>query len=119
MEFELSSKTKELQQRLQSFMNAYVYPNERRFHEEIERERWKPTRIIEELIRRRAKRGCGICFCRTMKTAQGSPTWSTRRFAKSWGAVTWRPRCSIVRRQIPGIWKCWHVTARRSKRKNG
>src|ERR1700683_725754 len=49
MEFELSSKTKELQQRLQSFMNAYVYPNERRFHEEIERERWKPTRIIEEL----------------------------------------------------------------------
>ena len=49
MDFELSAKTKELQQRLQSFMDAHVYPNERRFHEEIERERWKPTRIIEEL----------------------------------------------------------------------
>jgi acyl-CoA dehydrogenase len=49
MEFELSAKTKELQQRLQSFMDAHVYPNEHRFHEEIERDRWKPTRIVEEL----------------------------------------------------------------------
>jgi acyl-CoA dehydrogenase len=49
MEFELSAKTKELQQRLQSFMDAHVYPNEHRFHEEIERERWKPTRIVQEL----------------------------------------------------------------------
>src|SRR5258707_8937659 len=49
MDFELSAKTKELQQRLQSFMDAHVYPNEERFHEEVERERWKPTRIVEEL----------------------------------------------------------------------
>ncbi len=49
MDFELSAKTKELQQRLQSFMDANVYPNEHRFHEEVERERWKPTRTIEEL----------------------------------------------------------------------
>src|ERR1700678_3500403 len=49
MDFELSAKTKELQRRLQSFMDVHVYPNEQRFHEEIERERWKPTRIIEEL----------------------------------------------------------------------
>jgi alkylation response protein AidB-like acyl-CoA dehydrogenase len=49
MDFELSAKTKELQKRLQSFMDAHVYPNEDRFHQEIERERWKPTRIVEEL----------------------------------------------------------------------
>ena len=49
MDFELSAKTKELQQRLQVFMNAHVYPNEARFHAEIERERWKPTQIVEEL----------------------------------------------------------------------
>jgi alkylation response protein AidB-like acyl-CoA dehydrogenase len=49
MDFELSAKTKELQQRLQVFMNAHVYPNEERFHAEIERERWKPTQILEEL----------------------------------------------------------------------
>ena len=49
MSFELSAKTKELRQLLQRFMDAYVYPNEHEFHEEIARERWKPTKIVEEL----------------------------------------------------------------------
>jgi acyl-CoA dehydrogenase len=49
MNFEFSEKTKDLQRRLQSFMDTHVYPNEHRFHEEVERDRWKPTRIIEEL----------------------------------------------------------------------
>ncbi len=49
MSFEISAKTRELQQRLQKFMDAHVYPNERRFEEEVAAERWKPTRIVEEL----------------------------------------------------------------------
>jgi acyl-CoA dehydrogenase len=49
MSFEFSDKVKELQRRLQSFMDEHVYPNEPRYHEEIARDRWKPTRIIEEL----------------------------------------------------------------------
>jgi len=49
MSFEFSEKTKQLQQRLSAFMDEHVYPNEMRFTEEIERERWKPTRIVEEL----------------------------------------------------------------------
>jgi acyl-CoA dehydrogenase len=47
--FEFNEKTKNLQRRLQAFMDEHVYPNEQRFHEEIERERWTPTRVIEEL----------------------------------------------------------------------
>jgi acyl-CoA dehydrogenase len=49
MTFEFSEKTKELQKRLQRFMDEQVYPNERRFDEEVERNQWKPTEIIEEL----------------------------------------------------------------------
>jgi acyl-CoA dehydrogenase len=49
MSFELNDKTKILQSRLQQFMDAHIYPNEQRFHEEVERDRWKPTKIIEEL----------------------------------------------------------------------
>jgi acyl-CoA dehydrogenase len=49
MNFELSAKTKEFQERLQRFMDAHVYPNEERFHEEIAHDRWKPARIMEEL----------------------------------------------------------------------
>lgn len=49
MNFECSDKVKELQQRLQAFMDQHIYPNERRFHDEVERNRWTPTRVIEEL----------------------------------------------------------------------
>ena len=49
MRFELSEKTKDLQQRLTAFMEEHIYPNEQRFFDEIERERWSPTQIIEEL----------------------------------------------------------------------
>jgi acyl-CoA dehydrogenase len=49
MNFEFSEKTKELQRRLSAFMDEHIYPNEQRFHEEIERNRWQPTRTIEEL----------------------------------------------------------------------
>jgi len=30
-------------------MEEFVYPNEQRFHDEIERNRWTPTRVVEEL----------------------------------------------------------------------
>src|SRR2546421_675142 len=49
MDFELSEKTKDLQQRLTAFMEEHIYPNEQRFYDEIQRERWSPTQIIEEL----------------------------------------------------------------------
>jgi len=49
MQFEFSEKTKDLQRRLQAFMDEHVYSNEQQFEEEVARDRWKPTRIIEEL----------------------------------------------------------------------
>jgi acyl-CoA dehydrogenase len=55
MDFAFTEKTKELQRKLQTFMEEHVYPNEQRFDDEVERNRWKPTRIIEELkVRARA-----------------------------------------------------------------
>ena len=49
MTFEFSGKTKELQLRLLGFMEEDIYPNEQRYYGEIERNRWQPTQIIEEL----------------------------------------------------------------------
>ena len=49
MHFDFSDKTKELQRRLLAFMDQFIYPNEQRHHEETERNRWQPTRVIEEL----------------------------------------------------------------------
>ena len=49
MSFEPSEKTKMLAERITAFMHEHIYPNEARYHDEIARDRWKPTRIIEEL----------------------------------------------------------------------
>src|SRR5580698_3342564 len=50
MEFEFSEKVKSLQNKLQAFMDEHIYPNEQRFENEAKQgDRWKPSRIIEEL----------------------------------------------------------------------
>jgi acyl-CoA dehydrogenase len=50
MHFEYTDKVKALQKRLLAFMDEYVYPNEKVFHQQIdEGDRWQPTAIIEEL----------------------------------------------------------------------
>ena len=54
MDFDYSPKVRELQARLTAFMDAHIYPNEARFHDEIEANRargnpWVPTLVMEEL----------------------------------------------------------------------
>ncbi len=50
MDFELSSRTRELRERLLAFMEAHVYPNESVFREQVARgDRWQPVPVVEEL----------------------------------------------------------------------
>ncbi len=54
MHFDYSPRVREMQARLLAFMDEHIYPNEHRFHEEVEANRragnaWIPTRVIEEL----------------------------------------------------------------------
>jgi len=49
MDFEFSARTKDFERRLRAFMDEHVYPNESRFEQEIQRNRWQPSRVIEEL----------------------------------------------------------------------
>ena len=50
MHFEFSQKTKDLQKRVQAFMDEHVYPNEKTYLEQVSQgDRWQPVPIIEEL----------------------------------------------------------------------
>jgi acyl-CoA dehydrogenase len=49
MLFEISDKAKLLQQNLSAFMEDHIYPNEARFHREVQRDRWNPVSFIEDL----------------------------------------------------------------------
>ncbi len=48
--FQVTSRAKEIYGRLQAFMDAHVYPNEKLFHQQInEGDRWQPAPVMEEL----------------------------------------------------------------------
>ncbi|MGE5323522.1 MAG: acyl-CoA dehydrogenase family protein, partial [Actinomycetota bacterium] len=49
MDFAFSNKVKDLQRRLLAFMDEYIYPNEKRLSDEVNRNRWSPAPVIEEL----------------------------------------------------------------------
>jgi len=54
MHFDYSPKVQDLQARLQTFMDAHIYPNEARFMEEVAANRargnpWRPTELVERL----------------------------------------------------------------------
>ena len=49
MNFDFTPKVRDLQKRLQAFMDDHVYPNEKLFHEQVEKNRWQPVPLIEEL----------------------------------------------------------------------
>ena len=43
-------RVREVETRLRTFMDQHIYPNEKRYHEQIATgDRWQPTAIIEEL----------------------------------------------------------------------
>ena len=54
MDFDYTPKVKDLQKRLNAFMDQHIYPNEDAFHQEVEANRakgnpWVPTVIMEQL----------------------------------------------------------------------
>src|SRR4029077_7390147 len=49
MDFAFTKKVEDLQGRWRAFIAEIIYPNEERFQDEIERNRWSPTAVVEEL----------------------------------------------------------------------
>jgi acyl-CoA dehydrogenase len=63
MLFEFPARVRDLESRLRAFMDEYIYPNERLYHEQIAtNNRWKPTPIIEELKRKARAAGLWNLF---------------------------------------------------------
>jgi acyl-CoA dehydrogenase len=49
MNFDYSEKVKDLQARVQSFMDEHIYPNEKLYYDQIAEDRWRPVPVIEKL----------------------------------------------------------------------
>ena len=97
MDFAYSDKVKALQQKLQRFMDEHIYPNERRFHEEVESNRakgdaWVPTNLIEELKPRARAAGLWNLFLpRSPRVPEGLSNLEYAPLCEIMGRVYWAP----------------------------
>jgi acyl-CoA dehydrogenase len=67
MDFEFSPRCQSLRERLLAFMDEHIYPNEARYHAEVEANRqagrmWKPTDLIESLKPKAREQGLWNLF---------------------------------------------------------
>src|SRR5438105_7217638 len=92
MEFDYSPKVKDLQARLSAFMDAHIYPNEQRFHAEVEEgDRWQPTRLIEELKAKAKSTRLWNLFLPQSEHGAGLTNTEYAPLCEIMGRVPWAP----------------------------
>ena len=94
MDFSYSPKVVEYQQRLLAFFDQHIYPNEHRFHQEVEAntkigKRWTPTSIIEELKPKAKAAGLWNLFSPHAKWGAGLNNVEYAPMAEIMGRVYW------------------------------
>jgi len=96
MDFAFSSKVHDLQHRLQVFMDEHVFPNEQRFYDEVERNRWKPTLVVEELKTKARATGLWNLFLPNSESGAGLTN------------LEYAPLCEIMGRSMmaPEVFNC-------------
>jgi acyl-CoA dehydrogenase len=96
MNFDYSDKVKSLEQRLRAFIDEHIYPNEKRYYQEIERDRWTPTKMIEELKPKARAAGLWNLFLPDDNNGAGLTN------------LEYAPLCEIMGRSIlaPEVFNC-------------
>jgi acyl-CoA dehydrogenase len=98
MEFEYSDRCKELQGKLLRFMDEHIYPNEKAYKEEIDRNgtekgnRWLPTKIIEDLKPKAREQGLWNLFLpKSPRAPEGLSNLDYAPLCEIMGRVGWAP----------------------------
>jgi len=96
MDFAYSPKVQQLQARLNAFMAQHIYPNEARFHAEIEANRaagnqWLPTRAMEELKQQARAAGLWNLFLPESPLGAGLSNLEYAPLCEIMGRASWSP----------------------------
>ncbi|ANH69778.1 acyl-CoA dehydrogenase family protein [Mitsuaria sp. 7] len=97
MNFDYSPKVEQLRERLLAFFDEHIYPNEKRYHEEIDANRrggnaWIPTKVIEELKPKARAAGLWNLFLpRSPRAPEGLSNLEYAPLCEIMGRVYWAP----------------------------
>ena len=96
MEFEYSDKVKALQARLNTFMEAHVYPDEKAFFDEVAANRaagdaWVPTKVVESLKVKAREAGLWNLFLPESSHGAGLTNLEYAPLCEIMGRIVWAP----------------------------
>ncbi|MBV61186.1 acyl-CoA dehydrogenase family protein [Abyssibacter profundi] len=91
--FEHSDKTKDLIARVKAFMDEHIYPNEHRYHEEVNAgdDRWQPTQVVEEMKAKAKAAGLWNLFLPESEHGAGLTNLEYAPLCEEMGKVFWAP----------------------------
>ncbi len=91
--FEHSDKTKDLIARVKAFMDEHIYPNEHRYHEEVNAgdDRWQPTQVVEEMKAKAKAAGLWNLFLPESAHGAGLTNLEYAPLCEEMGKVFWAP----------------------------
>jgi acyl-CoA dehydrogenase len=96
--FEYSERTRELRERLEAFMDEFVYPNEKTFHEQVETgdDRWSTPPVMEELKKKARSEGLWNLFLPDSEYGAGLSN------------LEYAPLCEVMGRSLiaPEVFNC-------------
>ena len=92
MDFEYSPKVKALQKRVGAFMENHVYPNQKRYKDEVAAgDRWQPVAVIEELKTKARAEELWNLFLPESKRGAGLTNLEYAPLCEIMGRVAWAP----------------------------
>lgn len=96
MNFDYSPKVQALQARMHTFFDAHIYPNEKRYYEELAEntaggKRWTPLKLLEELKPKAREAGLWNLFMPGDKYGAGLTNSEYAPLAEITGAIHWAP----------------------------
>ena len=89
MHFDYSDPVKDLQQRLQVFMDEHIYPNEHTYDEQVKQLGWQPVPIIEALKPKAKAAGLWNLFLPESELGAGLTNLAYAPLCEIMGRVPW------------------------------
>ena len=100
-------------------MDEHIYPNEKRYEQEVEADRFRPSPVVEELKPIAREAGLWNLFVPEDGYGAGLSNEEYAHLCEIWGVADGRRKCSTAPRRTQATWRCCCATAPSPKKNSG